>query len=413
MKKIVVVGGGITGCISALHLSEKGYNVELFESSVNLGGVIKDSIFNGHAYLTGPQYLNTDSEWIKKLLEYENINKAVRRINLQYASFNDLFGEEIFKKDFAQLATSVNFRTVKKKKNTTLLSRLKCYQKNISAPLQDWLKRFAIKYDKIHNNCAKTLSISRVLFLNDVEKIRLLKKSNNQFDELLGLVDLKYQSNQAFLPTNGFDKFFFELKKIMIKKNIRIFFGSKILLRKNDHNLLSVYNKNNEIICDYVLWTANPVPLIKNLTGELLDNPFNSCFMIFMNFLKIPQDTKDFYIQVFSKKSNISRIFIYKDKKTFKLTAEGVSTEKKIDLESEINFIKKILNYFCSKSEVSETYQIKKFLKHNLYTSKDYNLMKKIKNTNSETKFIHGAWDVYERDKKIMDVFQNIQKAGL
>lgn len=410
-KKVIVVGGGITGCISALHLSEKGHKVELFESSLNLGGVMKDCIYNDNIYLSGPQYLNVESEWIKKILKYKSLNQTLRRINYKYASFNDLFGEEIFKPNFAQLATSLKFKEIKKKKYSKLLSKIKCYQSNISTPLQYWLERFVKKHDKIHANCAEVL-IGRILFLSDIEKIRLLKRSNNYSDELLGLEDLKYHLNQAFLPTNGFDNFFLELKKILIRKNVQIFLGSKILLKKNNHNEQSIFNQTNEIICDHVLWTANPVPLIKNLTGELLDNPFNNCFMIFMNFNKISQDTKDFYIEIFSKKSNITRIFVYKTQNSFKLTAEGIFTNKKIELKFEVDFIKNILNRYIVNGEVSETFQIKKFSKHNLYTLKDYNLFKKIKNKQNK-KFIHGAWEVLVREKKINNIFQNIEKVGL
>ena len=115
MKKVVVVGGGITGCISALYLSEKGYKVQLFESSSNLAGVMKDFKINDDVYFNGPHYLSTDSEWIKKLLRYRSISKIIRKINYHYASFNDLFGKEIFKEHFAHPITTLKFKEIKKK----------------------------------------------------------------------------------------------------------------------------------------------------------------------------------------------------------------------------------------------------------------------------------------------------------
>jgi hypothetical protein len=413
MKKVVVVGGGITGCISALYLSEKGYKVQLFESSSNLAGVMKDFKINDDVYFNGPHYLSTDSEWIKKLLRYRSISKIIRKINYHYASFNDLFGKEIFKEHFAHPITTLKFKEIKKKKYSTLLSRLKCYQSNISAPLQSWLMRFVKKYDKIHNNCAKTLAIGRVFFQNDIEKIRLLKKSNNIYNELLGLPNLKYLTNSFFLPMQSFDNFFLELKKILTKKNVKIYYRQKILLKRNSHNELNIFSGKTEIICDHVLWTANPVPLIKNLTDKILDNPYSRCFVVLIRFCKTSQSIKDSYIQVFSKKSNITRIFIYKNNDTFKLTAEGVYTEKKIDLRDEINFIKKIIKIFSPESELEDTFQTQEFLKHNLYTLRDYNLIKKIKIKNPNHKFIHGAWEINQRDEKIMSILENIKKVGL
>ena len=41
-KHIAVVGGGITGCVTALLAAKKGLDVSLYEISDSLGGVLKD-----------------------------------------------------------------------------------------------------------------------------------------------------------------------------------------------------------------------------------------------------------------------------------------------------------------------------------------------------------------------------------
>ena len=43
MKKIIVIGAGITGCVIGYYLSLKGHKVEIYEQSQNIGGVMKDS----------------------------------------------------------------------------------------------------------------------------------------------------------------------------------------------------------------------------------------------------------------------------------------------------------------------------------------------------------------------------------
>jgi protoporphyrinogen oxidase len=413
MKKIVVVGGGISGCISALYLAEKNYQVDLFENFSNLGGIMRDYSFNNQVYLSSPHYLKTNSEWIKKLLKFKNIKKTLRKINVHYGSYNDLFGKEIFYENFAHPTTLAKFKCITKKISNTLLSRLQCYQSNISIPLVTWLKKFNNKYDKIHCNCSKILAIGRVFFLNDIKKINLLKKKDTVYDELLGVPNFKYGSNQAFLPVKGFNNFFFELKKILKKKGVKIHSEEKILLKKNNSGKLNIFNNKDEIICDHVLWTANPVPLIKNLEDKLLDNPFSKCFLLFINFCKVSKNIKDSYIQVFSKKSNITRIFVYKSYNIFKLTAEGVFTSKEINFEEEVNFIKKVLKKFFPGSQIQNTFQIKKILRHNLYTVRDFNLMEKVFTNKYHKKFIHGSWHIYNRDEKIINILENIKKVGL
>ena len=44
IKDISIVGGGISGCVSAFLLSRKGYNVTLFEKKNTLGGSTRDII---------------------------------------------------------------------------------------------------------------------------------------------------------------------------------------------------------------------------------------------------------------------------------------------------------------------------------------------------------------------------------
>ena len=41
-KKITIVGGGIIGCLVAIHFRQKKYNVVIIEQKKNLGGVLRD-----------------------------------------------------------------------------------------------------------------------------------------------------------------------------------------------------------------------------------------------------------------------------------------------------------------------------------------------------------------------------------
>ena len=43
MKKIVIIGGGISGLSTAWKLSEKGYKVEIIESNKFIGGLAKSN----------------------------------------------------------------------------------------------------------------------------------------------------------------------------------------------------------------------------------------------------------------------------------------------------------------------------------------------------------------------------------
>ena len=53
-KKIAVIGSGIGGLASALRLSKHGYDVTVYESSVDVGGKISEIKSNGYRFDKGP-----------------------------------------------------------------------------------------------------------------------------------------------------------------------------------------------------------------------------------------------------------------------------------------------------------------------------------------------------------------------
>ena len=66
-KNISIIGGGISGCVSAFLLSRKGYRVNLFERKNFLGGSIKDFTDEKNIFYNGPQYFDEKSFWFKEL----------------------------------------------------------------------------------------------------------------------------------------------------------------------------------------------------------------------------------------------------------------------------------------------------------------------------------------------------------
>lgn len=69
MKKALVIGGGIGGCISALELKKKGWDVTLVEAGQELGAGLKTRTIGGHPYTFGPRHFLTHNS---KVYEYLN-----------------------------------------------------------------------------------------------------------------------------------------------------------------------------------------------------------------------------------------------------------------------------------------------------------------------------------------------------
>jgi UDP-galactopyranose mutase len=67
LKKALVIGGGFTGCTSALELSKKNWDVTLLEKNNFLGAGNRTFFYKGHPYTFGPRHFLTQDH---KLYEY-------------------------------------------------------------------------------------------------------------------------------------------------------------------------------------------------------------------------------------------------------------------------------------------------------------------------------------------------------
>ena len=70
MKKIVIIGAGITGLSVAWKLSEKGYKVNVVESDTSIGGLAKSIKIENYLFDIGPHsFFSEDEEIFKKVMD--------------------------------------------------------------------------------------------------------------------------------------------------------------------------------------------------------------------------------------------------------------------------------------------------------------------------------------------------------
>jgi len=56
-KKAIIIGAGVGGLATAINLSQKGYQVNVFEKNLQPGGRCGNIIKNGHRFDTGATFL--------------------------------------------------------------------------------------------------------------------------------------------------------------------------------------------------------------------------------------------------------------------------------------------------------------------------------------------------------------------
>ena len=297
MKKIAIIGGGITGCVSAIYYTKLGYKVEIFEKEKKLGGVINDLESNNNFFFNGPQYLENNSWWVKLLKKDKLFSKIFYNFKLNYGSFNNLFGKEIISDDFAQIKTDINFENLNNNRIVNYKNRTEIYQKNVSKPILDWSNRYCNNSDNLHPNCSSLLNTGRVFFFNNKKKIYDLKKNDKFADSFLGLPNKNYLNKKVCIPTNGYKYFFKQLDKFLKKQKIKINYKSKIKVSFDKKFHLFLNEKN--IKYDYVIWCANPVPLLKASNIGILDNPVVKVLILGTELKLKNKFKKNLYIQVF------------------------------------------------------------------------------------------------------------------
>lgn len=414
MKKIIIIGGGISGCIAAYYLSSKGHNVEIYEKSKNIGGIMRDYQFGNDIFFSGPHYLHSDSFWTKDLLKNKTTKKLLKKINYSFGSYTDLFDETVFSRDFAHPTIKTKFKGIKKRKNVskTLFDRFKFYQNTISKELIGWCKNFTPNFKNIHVNCKDVMAIGRLYFQNDHKKIIALKNKNIICDNLLGIPNTNYKVIEPIIPKKGYNFFFSKFKTFLERKKITINLDSSIKIKKIN-NKAKLICKGKELKADHFIWCANPVPLFLFLKDTKIDNPFTKAYLAFSNVKKNPNKVKDIYIQIFSKKNYLTRIYIYEINGKTKVTIEGLNPKNNVNSLQIMKFTRKLLKKIDPKLVLSNEMKLKNIVKHNLFTVNDYNSFIEYDKKFQNSKIISGAWHINTREKKINEIIKKIDKLGL
>jgi hypothetical protein len=412
-KKLIVIGSGITGCVTALAASSLGFEVELYEKDKNIGGILQDVVFNNKKFYQDCQYFNPEEKWFKTFIKK---NCSISLFNHEKYSFSNIIDNINFSKGIAGLAIDrfIDYKDLnfKHELHNQLNKRLLIYPKKINFEIINWLKKNNFDPSFLSTESAAALCLKRVFFLKNLSKIKNLKKINKNYDNLIGLPDkiLYPKKNiKAALPKSGYNHFFFELEKILRKKKIKVF-HSAVIKPVWHKNKLYIYNRGKEIKNDLIFWSGNPTGLIKSYGFPLLDSFYIHGKNYYFNARgKI---SNNFYLQIFDKKVPISRIFFYKLNGFLKVTVETYSTN--ILKNEVISYCRNMLkSYFVHyKIEIIEENddKFKVSKKYVLISNRDKSIISTFLNETKNSNLLNGVWLEHSRDEKINIAIKNLKK---
>ena len=93
MKKAIVIGSGVSGCMYAMMLKQKNWEVTVIEKAKLTGGGVRTFWHGGHPFTYGPRHFIGPEE---NMAAFEFLNKIVpmrhiKKINLSYQAKDDFF----------------------------------------------------------------------------------------------------------------------------------------------------------------------------------------------------------------------------------------------------------------------------------------------------------------------------------
>ena len=403
-KKVIVVGGGITGCIVALCLSDKGLNVEIHERASRIGGILKDLNHGEEKFFNGCQYLNPEAEWYRK---YRKIfDKKIKVFKHKYGSITQNKKYIKISKEYALPIFNDNFSysKFKVKKIKNLEDRFSVYPKKIEKFLKSLVCNWGFDSKKIDNRTSKNLNLSRVV-LDGYEKLSL-KLKKNKFDDLIALSRRARDQNQEFkaaIPKDGYDDFFKSIKKKLEKNKVKIFFKSNIepTLAKNKIKITS-YSKN--VNADFVIWTGDPTLLVQIVLKKKLDSLHQKILQLSFNCKGINKDY--IYYQFFSNTEKILRFFKYTIGNKSKVSIEMIY-DKKINLNKIFSTMQKI--FFNLKIQKKNIYK-NLGLRYNIISVNDGKLLDKLEKSKKIKNLICSPFAEHGRDLKIEHILKKFNK---
>ena len=403
-KNLTIVGGGITGCILALLADSKKYKkIEIFDISKRLGGVLKDLEFDNDYFFNGCQYLDTSSVWFNRIKKKDLFVNQFNIFKCKYGSFTDFENKEIYSRNYPEPIFHKKYNDIKlkKKKLLNLNDRLSCYPKKIRENLSKWVVKFGLKLEDISADSAENgLMISRVFLSNHLNQLQKYKKESKLADRLYGIPkkNFKLINFEVATPKKGFKAFFEQLKKELLLKNVEINLSSSIK-PYFDKKKFIISNFNNQIESNKIVWATNPTSLIKSFDKSELESKH-----IFVRVFTTNLDTKlkeNFYINIFSHKINIFRMYCYNLNGKSKITIECFKQQE--SLNKIYKTINKIFLKFKIKVNLKKNQKYYNILQKRFFLTSvnDDKILKKFYKNTHKYNIINGAWEIYHREKKI------------
>lgn len=411
----VVVGGGWSGCLSALLLAEAGHRVALYEAGDALGGILRDAVLPQGRFYQGCQYFNLDPVQLA-LVELADPH-ALQRFEHHYGSWNDLFGAVQVHHDFAQPVVPGAMGSLQPAAAAdtlgaaTLAQRLAAYEPRVAGPLLAWAARHGA-LDRLAAQNAVALQVGRVFYADDEQAMQQAKQHDARADALYGLPRSHFQPPRppqlAALPHDGYDPLVRALQAALERRGVRIHLDAPLKPSLGEDGRIALSLRQQAIAADAVVWCANPTALLQRLAGRRLQSPALRCVNLFATLQGHAPEAPVYY-QAFGASHPLLRLFCYGAEHP-RITVEALDEGWSLpDLVAAAERVLRDMGWDVRLADACLQTQ----LRYSLLTTHDLDCIQGFEAQAAAQGIVTGGWQHYGRDPRVHHIFGALAAAGL
>lgn len=377
-NSVTIVGGGLTGLALAHFLNKKSINVDLYEKDDCFGGIVRNDNLDGQEFLSGCHYLYPESDWIKPF------KHLLTTFSLTYGSITE--DDDVI---FMPGATGPVFRELSQDVfNKSSFTEVDIY--SLLGANQDfytnWLSQIGINFGNASSLTLQSLQLQRFFAKSPSEsELFTLKRRSSEIDKVLGVP--RKVKIKAAIPSKGFDKLICSMNQNLKSVNLK---SQKIIAAKN---IIRAPNNDDSPI----FWCANPQPLVSLLIAN--SKPVKATECRRFHFSTTTSTKLDmFYLQIFSLKTPIYRIFIYNHSRGSFVCTEVIGQPHHADIKKDTERLLRVAGI-----DQNLVYKGQSNFKRYIDIDRDQQTDLKSARNEAESKFsiIDGGWSEAYRDQKI------------
>lgn len=416
---VAVVGGGITGCATALSLADAGCSVSLYELGPSLGGSLKDVRDESGFWFSACQYLSPTAAWLQELRSQTALDLI--EFEHRYASYTVAGDDLRVRSDMALpvLPAPVPPVPTSARPPETMSDRFDQYGPQIGKLLEQTARRAGHEPSTLASNCAIAMQLGAVMIDAPLAEVLALKSRDPLADQLFA-VPRQLRSPtapklMAALPRGGYDPMFEAIGAHLASRGVKVQCKAPVMARPvhgSDVEFAALLD-GERIDCDLTVWCCNPTGLMIAAGLGRIDSPavkYTHCHGI----LTGGRLDDALYIQVHDPKTSVYRIYLYPAGGVMKVCLERMPQPQESQ-DAAVNYTNAVLQSFVPGARFEVRHEMR-YTAHFLYTLRDRGIFDAFQKRARKSRFVSGAWSEFGRDPKIAvirkDAFAALSEAG-